>query len=97
MVAGLPGVILSAGTGATSGTTTAKSTASGATAATTNSSITSKIAQTVNLVLNKQIKNYFYFVKKCKNVTWAKILFSFLGRKFSKKGNKGSRVVNSEK
>lgn len=40
VVAGLPGVILSAGTGATSGTTTAKSTASGATAATTNSSIT---------------------------------------------------------
>ena len=74
MVAGLPGVILSPGTGATSGTTAA--TASGATAATTNSSITSKIAQIVNLILNKKIKNYFFVLKKtAKNVTWAKKLF----------------------
>ena len=85
-MAGLPGVILSAGTGATSGTTTAKSTASGATAATTNSSITSKIAQTVNLVLNKQIKNYFYFVKNCKKCYLGKNIIFFFGEKIFKKG-----------
>ena len=84
-MAGLPGVILSAGTGATSGTTTAKSTASGATAATTNSSITSKIAQIVNLILNKKIKNYFFVLKKtAKNVTWAKKLFYSFGENFEK-------------